>query len=663
MTKRFIVLFMLLTSSESFGQAQTIFPQQALDSLWLVWQDETKTDSLRLEALSKYSWHSFVFSQPDSAYYYAQIQHDFAEKVGAKMYTANALMIKGTSFWVKGDYTKALEYFERELIIERDINYKPGIAGTMNKLGIVYDDLGNKIKALDYFQKSLKLRTEIGDKHKIVYTLNSIGDLYNEQGNTAKALEYFHRCLKIREEFADSVEIAFSLSNIGKTFLTSSDYDSALYYCKKSLKLGEKFGKKRDIALTLANLGDIFKNTGQATKAMDHYAKSLKLQEEIGSKPKIAELLANIGKLYHSQKAYQRGNESCKRSYEISLELGDIYKQKRACECLYNGYKALNNDNQALEYHEKMLVLNDSLKSEETAKRLQQMEFAKTMLNDSIAKAEEARLISIAHQEEVRKKNQIRNISIGVGVLILFLAMLLYSRLKYVRKSKATLQVEKDRSENLLLNILPKEIAQELKDKGKAEARDFDCVSILFTDFKSFTQASAKLSAQELVTEINTCFEAFDEIIGKHGIEKIKTIGDAYMAAGGLPITSNESAKNTILAALDMQAFITNRIAEKQAKNEIHFEMRLGVHTGPIVAGIVGVKKFQYDIWGDTVNIASRMESSSEVGKVNISQSTYDLIKNDPQFAFQTRGKIHAKGKGDMEMYFVEKVNLHADRP
>jgi adenylate cyclase len=180
-------------------------------------------------------------------------------------------------------------------------------------------------------------------------------------------------------------------------------------------------------------------------------------------------------------------------------------------------------------------------------------------------------------------------------------------------------------------------------------------VSILFTDFKNFTERGAKLSAIELVNDINYCFEAFDAIIEKYGIEKIKTIGDAYMAAGGLPVPSDDSAKRTVLAALEMQEFISKFKSDMDARGIHAFEMRAGIHTGPVVAGIVGVKKFQYDIWGDTVNTASRMESSGQVGRVNISQTTYELLKDDPEFNFQSRGKIVAKGKGEIQMYFVIK--------
>jgi len=310
---------------------------------------------------------------------------------------------------------------------------------------------------------------------------------------------------------------------------------------------------------------------------------------------------------------------------------------------------------ETLLYLEKIQVINYSLNTEETAKKLQQMEFRKEMFADSIAKAEIARLIEYAHQEEIRQKNQTRNWTIAGGVLALLLAGGFYSRWRYVRKSRNIISKERDRSDNLLLNILPADIAAELKEKGKADARDFDLVSILFTDFKGFTAASEKLSAQDLVSEINTCFEAFDGIMTKYGIEKIKTIGDAYMAAGGLPVPSDDSMKKTVLAALEIQAFITNRKAKMEAQNKPAFEMRVGIHTGSVVAGIVGVKKFQYDIWGDSVNTASRMESKGEVGKVNISQATYNLLKDDPDFSFESRGKIEAKGKGKIEMYFVTK--------
>ncbi|HRG58252.1 MAG TPA: adenylate/guanylate cyclase domain-containing protein [Bacteroidia bacterium] len=221
-----------------------------------------------------------------------------------------------------------------------------------------------------------------------------------------------------------------------------------------------------------------------------------------------------------------------------------------------------------------------------------------------------------------------------------------------VLERTAELLEEKKKSDDLLLNILPAEIAEELKEKGSAIARDYDKVTVMFTDFKDFTKISEQLTPAALVKEIDSCFSAFDQIIQKHGIEKIKTIGDAYMCVGGLPIPNSNHALNTVKAAIDIRDFMKKHNQEKAAKGEHQFRIRIGIHTGSVVAGIVGIKKFAYDIWGDTVNIASRIESSGEADKINISESTFELVKNN--FKCTYRGKIEAKNKGQIDMYFVE---------
>ena len=210
------------------------------------------------------------------------------------------------------------------------------------------------------------------------------------------------------------------------------------------------------------------------------------------------------------------------------------------------------------------------------------------------------------------------------------------------------LKEAKKKSDDLLLNILPAEIAEELKEKGRSEARLYNDVSVLFTDFVDFTIISEELSPSALVAEIDHCFKAFDEIISQFGLEKIKTIGDAYLAVCGLPIENENHATAALEAALAIRDFM---VARRQEHNHT-FEVRLGVHSGSVVAGIVGLKKFAYDIWGDTVNTAARMEQSGEAGKVNISGATYQLIQQ--QFKVTYRGELEAKNKGRMSMYFVE---------
>ncbi|MFY1045720.1 adenylate/guanylate cyclase domain-containing protein [Chryseobacterium sp. GP-SGM7] len=214
------------------------------------------------------------------------------------------------------------------------------------------------------------------------------------------------------------------------------------------------------------------------------------------------------------------------------------------------------------------------------------------------------------------------------------------------------INAEKKKSDDLLLNILPHEIAEELKQKGKSNAKHYDQVSVLFTDFVNFTANSEKIGVQEVLNELNICFTEFDRIMEKYNLEKIKTIGDAYLAVSGLPISNDEHAKNAVNAGLEILSYIQQR--KRNSPNAL--DIRIGIHSGPVIAGIVGVKKFAYDIWGDTVNTAARMEQNSALGKLNISEATYNLIKDD--FSFEYRGKIETKGKGAMEMYFVNKSKI-----
>ena len=211
------------------------------------------------------------------------------------------------------------------------------------------------------------------------------------------------------------------------------------------------------------------------------------------------------------------------------------------------------------------------------------------------------------------------------------------------------LKIEKQKSDDLLLNILPEAVADELKAKGTTTAKYFDNVTVIFTDFVDFTRAGERMTAQGLVDELDMCFKAFDEVMGKYGIEKIKTVGDAYLAVAGLPSADPKNAENAVRAAMEIMDFMSSRYAILGEKT---FNMRIGIHSGSVVAGVVGIKKFAYDIWGDTVNTAARMEQNSEPGKINVSETTFDLARDVIRFTY--RGEIDAKNKGRLKMYYVE---------
>jgi len=242
----------------------------------------------------------------------------------------------------------------------------------------------------------------------------------------------------------------------------------------------------------------------------------------------------------------------------------------------------------------------------------------------------------------------------SAGVISLIATYLIEKFRRQTFYQQRLLSEEKKKSEILLHNILPLEVAEELKQQGSVKARYFNEVSVMFCDFRNFTILSEKLAPEILVSEIDYFFKTFDTIISRYPIEKIKTIGDCYMCAGGLPLANKTNAIDVVSAAINIQQFMHEHLHERINEGKEPFEISIGIHTGPVVAGIAGVKKYAYDIWGDTVNIAARMEQNSETGKINISGRTYELVKEN--FNCIYRGKIKTKNKGELDMYFVETV-------
>ncbi len=261
----------------------------------------------------------------------------------------------------------------------------------------------------------------------------------------------------------------------------------------------------------------------------------------------------------------------------------------------------------------------------------------------------------IVYKDEYKYYLQFTN---NLGILIAgFAIMWIFQKQKsdaveVVDKLNKEIEIEKYKSDKLLLNILPSEVADELKLLGKATPRYHEQAIVMFTDIKSFTEIAEKMSPEELVSELDTCFTAFDNIIEKYDLEKIKTIGDAYMCVSGVPDSTRGSAKNMVFACFEILDFIkAHRFKNKNAQSDI-FEIRLGIHAGSVVSGVVGQVKFAFDIWGDTVNIAARMESGAEVGKINISRAMYELIKND--FECELRGTFEVKNRGSLEMFTIK---------
>ncbi|MEO8068974.1 MAG: adenylate/guanylate cyclase domain-containing protein [Flavobacteriales bacterium] len=634
----------LVVAGLLFGQ-QAI-PQGNVDSLRTVWNDTTRPDTVRLKALHHLGNDVYLFSQPDSAEYFAHQEFAFAKARGLKKFMGLALNLEGISLAIRGDLSDALDRFKLSEDLFKELHDTMQVASALNNIGLVHNDLGQKALAIEALTSSLKIAEQFGDSSLVARTLGNIGIIYFDIGDNQHAMEYYEKRLAIASVIKEWKIVAEVLNNIAIIRIMEADTAQAMTLYERSIVLCDSLDYGRQLVASICNLAGLQWGKKNVAAAEAGYQRAFALCEQLGDDDNMANSLMGIGIIARERGDDRKALASFTRALALAQGTGSVRNTQGAAELLYEMYKDQGRMEDALKMHELYITMKDSSTSEENKRGVMgqrfQYEFEK---KEALLSAEQEKKDAVA-AEELRRKNLQRNAFIGGFGLMVLLAGVFFVQRNRINK-------EKKRSEELLLNILPEEVAEELKAKGSAEAVHIDQVTVLFTDFKGFTAMSEVLSPRDLVRDLNECFSAFDHITGKYGIEKIKTIGDAYMAAGGLPTPNTTHATDVIRAALEMRNFIAEGKARKIAAGLPYFEIRIGIHTGPVVAGIVGVKKFSYDIWGDTVNTASRMESSGEVGQVNISEATHALVKDTTGFTFTPRGKVQAKGKGEMEMYFV----------
>jgi adenylate cyclase len=528
------------------------------------------------------------------------------------------------------------------------------------QLGNAYRLKSDLKKALENYFIALKITVNIKSKPKQAKVKIAIADAYSIMGDSKNAVSYYRNSINIlkNEKEIDLIDLASAQLNLGDEYYNQRKLDSALYYFSESGKLFKAANYEIGEAYNLGNVGLVYAEKGQNKNAEINLNKAIKVLVANEDYYPICVYLNAIADIYfeknQTQKALQYANSSIylAKKYGLKEQIGDGYLKLSSIYEKNKSYK------KSFELYKKHIVYRDSVKSVTGAQQIanQKAKYDSTLANEKAKFQLEKKQTEVDLLNQQKKtKNIIVIASVIALILIGFLASSLYRRNKYVVKTGKIIQKEKKRSDDLLKNILPDETAQELKEKGSVAAKKFDAVSVLFTDFKGFTKYSESLTPEKLVESIDFYFSKFDEIIEKHGLEKIKTVGDAYMCAGGLPFPSKDHAYKITLAALEIVDFVKKSM-ENLSLEKAKLEIRVGINTGSVVAGVVGTRKFAYDIWGDTVNVASRMESSGAVSKVNISESTYNLIKDNTAFTFEFRGEIEAKGKGKVNMYFVDKA-------
>ena len=563
---------------------------------------------------------------------------------------STALNNIGYNYRYLGDYEKAIEYFERSL--EGSISTEQRMATLIN-LGVASQNAGQIPGALAYLDEAYRLALSEESQTQAARSASIASTIYLETGDYYNA-ETFSRL---------AIENALEAGNyklLADIYQTSSEINTALFDYETALEDYRKYLSYRDSALVARN------QVRQEYLQQEYLAE--RYEKEIG-------LLVTDEELKESM-ARQLILDTIKKRQQIELQQKTIELQRSELQ---------NRELERIQLEQDKMLAEEKLAAEIRDREILELKITQEAQKDSLERREYEVKVAQADNEVLKKDNELQQETIkrvrarnaflaGIFLLALIILVFVIIGWRYARKTNRTLthqrnkiqqqkdaiqtqydiiEKEREKSDRLLLNILPEETAAELKEKGRATPRHYERVSVLFTDFKGFTMVAESLTAEEVVMELDKCFLEFDRIAEKHNLEKIKTIGDAYMCAGGLPVANSTNPADAVAAALEIRDFMETERKKRAAGGESYWQLRIGINTGPVVAGVVGKNKFAYDIWGDAVNIASRMESSGEPGKVNISGATYELVKD--RFVCSYRGKVAAKNKGEIDMYFVDK--------
>jgi adenylate cyclase len=642
------LLFGCLLNGFVFGQQSVV-----ADSL-LKLNAKEKTDSNKVRILLALSneYRGYNISE---ALKFAEEAKQLSEKINYPNGRALAFKAFGLVYVLQGKYVETIESYDQALAIFDSLGNKSGVANILSNQGTVYYNQADDAKALELYLKALQVAEQTTDSLRIATVLLNIGAVYsNKTATHNKALDYYFKALKLGKSIKDKAIVATSNANIGEIYFLRNEDEQALSYFKESLS---DYEGTENVPFALNNLGKVYLKKKEYATAVKYHERAYDYAKKLDATLDVAQSLLGLGDAYKSQDDPATAIRYYKEAEKIALNISSANSElKNAYTGLAKAYGERGDYTNAFKYQSLLTSIKDSLYNIDTDQKLSGLQF-----NFDIQKKQaQVDLLTkdkVVQDLQLKRQRAAKNIFIAGMVVLFLIVMIIYRNYRNKIKVNKILDRQNAEIESLILNILPQEVAHELQKNGNATPRYYEKASILFTDFKSFSRMADDLSPQQVVTELNECFIAFDEIIVKYNLEKIKTIGDSYMCAGGVPTEDEEHYINIVKAGLEISDYMDMRNTERALTGLPPWEIRIGINTGPIVAGVVGRKKYAYDIWGGAVNIASRMESNGEPGRVNISSSTFELIKH--QYNCTHRGKIYAKNVGDVDMYFVDSEILH----
>lgn len=637
--------YILIVATLLFLGSHVLWSQSSrIDSL----KNEVQTgqqDTTRVVALNALSLELIKADDLEQAKEYADQSISLAEELDFKKGKAYALKNKGLAEYYLSHYKEVLENWTQSLQTFEAIQDTLGIANLSNNLGLAYFDQGSFDKALSLLFQSLRNSEKIKDTVRINSALVNIGGVYTQMNEFDKALSFYQQMEQYLPNLNDTKIRSTYLMVVGEVYSKKNNSEKALEFYNEALALNKD---TPDYAHILTMIGKEEQKIGNVQKAIDYFDLAYQTAKASDQPLDQVQTLLALGNTYNASDpgkalGVYKNAERLAIEIETDEELRDIYQG------MAMAYETAGDYKNAYAYQNKYLDLKDKIFNLETDDKIRGLQY-----DFEIEKEQDKndKLLQEAQITDLQVERQQYVIYGGILslILVLVLAVGSYKRYRFIKKTNKIIETEKDRSENLLRNILPDETALELKEHGKVKAKKFESVTVMFTDFKGFTSYSASLSPEELVRAVDFFFSKFDAVMDKYGLEKIKTIGDAYMCAGGLPFPTEDHHLKMVEAGFEI-AQIMEEAKKSSTGGIMNIDVRIGINTGPVVSGVVGTRKFAYDIWGDAVNVASRMETMSEPGRINVSENTFELIKDT--YECEHRGQIHVKNKGMMDMYFV----------
>ena len=608
-----------------------------------------RTDSTEVDSLLKAS-EALRFKNQDSSITLARKAITLSDDIDYE--TGKALGFKniGLVYSDRNNFTEALDFFNRSLIVYQKEKDTTGISSIQNNIGAVYQTTGNDPKALEFFFESLKNAEIVQDPTRIGTAYVNIGTVYsNDELTYDQAIENYRKSIPYFEEIDYTLGLAVANVNIGELYLKMEQPEPSLPFLRDALEGFREIGI--DPATPLNFLGEAYLKMKEYARAEAYYQEALASSIDKGTRSEEAKANLGLGNVGLELRKTSTSLGYFNRALEIAIaEEPELLREKNdAYKGLSEAYAMQGDYRNAFVAQKNYAEVSDSIRQSDYANEMSQL---RTVF-DLEQKEKEIALLNAENDlnelqiEEDARQRQL--LLIIIGLFIAIIAGFVF-QFFYIRRTNKRLAFERNRSDQILLNILPRETADELKEQGFVKAREFEEITVLFTDFKAFSLIAERISADRLVKSVDYYFKSFDEITERHALEKIKTIGDAYMCAGGLPTPNQTHVQDAFRAAVEILNFV--RETELNPPPGIYpFKIRIGLNSGPVVAGVVGTKKFAYDIWGNTVNIAARMESGSVPGRINVSENIYQELKDAYDFTY--RGELEVKNQV-FKMYFAE---------